>query len=107
MSKSLFLSRWHGLYLHRPRDSLLKLLLGLLLGSRCMLGHSRLIRSDDLVQDRPLYPPHLVNESLRGLHTLRRLIVGQQYWDPSGRLIFQAQLLVQDLARPSNRDPMG
>jgi hypothetical protein len=69
-------------------------------------GYYKLVHSDDPVQDGLPCFPHQVNESLRGPHLLRYLIVGQQFWDPIWLTSCQAKLLVQDLVHCPNRDPM-
>ncbi len=50
-----------GLCHYRPRDSILKPLLGMLLGLKFVHGHDRLVHSDDPVQDGLPRPPHQVN----------------------------------------------
>jgi hypothetical protein len=95
------------LCLHRPRDPLLKPLLGLLLSLRCVHGYCGLVHGYDLVQDGLSLPPHQINESLKGPHSLHHQIIGQACRDPSGRLLYQAQVFMEDPARCPNRGPMA
>jgi hypothetical protein len=46
------------LCLNRPEDALLKSLLGLLLGFRCVYGYCRLVPCEDRVQRSTLAPPY-------------------------------------------------
>jgi hypothetical protein len=94
------------LCLHRPGDTLLKPLLGLLLSLVCM---DTADSSTVMIWSRMDFHSFQAR-SMRAREVCTHSAIGsieQEFWDPSVRLLYQAQLLVEDPAQCTNRDIMA